>query len=365
MAALLCCPPRRQRGSARCSLAAAARSIQRIPGDPPGLPLRGPDPGFDAREAVTSSNVWAADRWPDLAPFLESGRIVCVRRPEGGLRGEDEPECAVIVCADHASLSLDGGAPSAEVVRRAVEAVRPRHVVVELCRSRASLLQGDDIGNEASTSAPSNNPFSLSGDGGLLGATLRATRLGGRGALLLRVAASLGYRRATDGARAAAAELAPGTDPAAFTVGAEMRAARRAAEALGEGACEVVLGDRPIEITLSRAWRALTTRERFHVVAGLASALAGGSGSTSAAAALAAARAGPDGARAAVVGLAGPALASALGHERDLFLCWSLFRSKAVRANPGAAVVGVVGAAHVPGERNNGGREPHAERRAT
>ena len=114
MAALLCCPPRRQRGSARCSLAAAARSIQRIPGDPPGLPLRGPDPGFDAREAVTSSNVWAADRWPDLAPFLESGRIVCVRRPEGGLRGEDEPECAVIVCADHASLSLDGGAPSAD-----------------------------------------------------------------------------------------------------------------------------------------------------------------------------------------------------------------------------------------------------------
>jgi hypothetical protein len=54
--------------------------------------------------------------------------------------------------------------------------------------------------------------------------------------------------------------------------GAEFRAAAEAAAAVPGGQCCLVLGDRPIEITLSRAWEALSWRRRLQLLADLAAA---------------------------------------------------------------------------------------------
>ncbi len=51
--------------------------------------------------------------------------------------------------------------------------------------------------------------------------------------------------------------------------GLEFRAAARAAEAVQ---AQVVLGDRPIEITLERAWTALDWKQRFRLCRDLLSA---------------------------------------------------------------------------------------------
>jgi pheromone shutdown protein TraB len=54
--------------------------------------------------------------------------------------------------------------------------------------------------------------------------------------------------------------------------GAEFRAAAEAAGDVAGGQCCLVLGDRPIEITLSRAWEALTWRRRLQLLGDLATA---------------------------------------------------------------------------------------------
>lgn len=178
--------------------------------------------------------------------------------------------------------------------------------------------------------------------------------------------------------------------------GAEFREARAAADRLG---CQVVLGDRPIEITLKRAWAALGPEERGAVLlagAGLVfglrlSSVAGkgteegqavapsflsppaaalfasgpSSSSSSTATTVAAAKAGA-GAGAGQLEVGGyqgaddallaslerfgqtfPALFEALIGERDRFLAWAVKRSKAVNGAP--KVVAVMGALHLPG----------------
>lgn len=54
--------------------------------------------------------------------------------------------------------------------------------------------------------------------------------------------------------------------------GAEFRAAAEAAAAVPGGQCCLVLGDRPIEITLSRAWEALSWQRRLQLLGDLVSA---------------------------------------------------------------------------------------------
>jgi pheromone shutdown protein TraB len=242
---------------------------------------------------------------------------------------------------------------SAEDVRRVVEAVRPDCVVVELCRSRQATMYAplDGGGTDAaaagiqdltppSLQAPAPNAFNLSG-GGLLGAYGRSLQLGGTGALLLRLALGGVYSRMS-----AAAGVRGGTD---------FVAAREAAEAVG---AQLVLGDRPVEITLKRAWDALPPRRRLQLGSRLLAdvwALAGGGGSNSRrpmaeelqevvellkedAAVDAVFRS---------MGIAYPEVVSPLVHERDLYLAWSLKRSKAV--NGTRRVVGVVGKGHLRG----------------
>jgi pheromone shutdown protein TraB len=83
-------------------------------------------------------------------------------------------------------------------------------------------------------------------------------------AALARVAASTAAADANDSSSSSSKGVVrPGVD---------FRAANECAEAIG---AEIVLGDRPIEITLKRAWEALTLVEQGKLVIGLAMAVAG------------------------------------------------------------------------------------------
>lgn len=77
----------------------------------------------------------------------------------------------------------------------------------------------------------------------------RSLALGGQSALVLRLAMASLVRRV-------GRQLA-------VQPGAEFVAARRAADAID---AQVVLGDRPIEITLGRAWRALRVPQRVQLL---------------------------------------------------------------------------------------------------
>ncbi len=170
---------------------------------------------------------------------------------------------------------------SAEDVERVIRAVRPDAVVVELCKSRSGIMQSPEeeettdqgleeseeelvggrpvsgAGVSSSSSATrgrrgarnASNMLQLSGGGsGFFSAIGRSVQLGGQSALLLRVL------------MANLAGLA--ADQLGVQGGLEFVAARKAAEEVG---AQIVLGDRPIEITLKRAWEALPWRSRVQM----------------------------------------------------------------------------------------------------
>ncbi len=84
----------------------------------------------------------------------------------------------------------------------------------------------------------------------------RSLQLGGQSALVLRLAMASLVRRV-------GRQLA-------VQPGAEFMAARQAAEAID---AQVVLGDRPIEITLRRAWQALLVPQRVQLLWALVSSI--------------------------------------------------------------------------------------------
>uniref|UniRef100_A0A803PQZ1 Uncharacterized protein n=1 Tax=Cannabis sativa TaxID=3483 RepID=A0A803PQZ1_CANSA len=93
-----------------------------------------------------------------------------------------------------------------------------------------------------------SNMFSLSGTG-FFGAVGRSIDLGGQTALALRLLlAVFSSKLSSDVNR---------------PFGDEFRAARKASEEVG---AQIVLGDRPIEITLERAWNSLTWTEKLGLV---------------------------------------------------------------------------------------------------
>lgn len=153
---------------------------------------------------------------------------------------------------------------SAEHVARVVHAVRPNNTVVELCRSRASIMYIDESsaaagsagglgrpgGGGAGSTPAAGNEFALGGTSGFAQSLQRSLRLGGAPALLIR--AALAAVSARLGAKV-------GASP-----GGEFRAARSAALACGS---QIVLGDRPLEITLSRAWASASTKDRAEFAA--------------------------------------------------------------------------------------------------
>ncbi len=202
---------------------------------------------------------------PTLAELEASGRL-CRWRREGArsLPGEVgsgykssaadyhvEPEEIYVLGTSHAS------AQSAAEVEAAIAALRPDAVVVELCRSRASLLNGAP---PASGRAP--NPFGVTGDGGgwapaaAAGALVRSIALGGWVAWSLRLVLAASSRQLADDTGSA--------------VGADFAAAARGAREVG---AELVLGDRPVEITLERAWLALSAGEKRRLLELIAGSL--------------------------------------------------------------------------------------------
>lgn len=188
---------------------------------------------------------------------------------------------------------------------------------MELCRSRVALLYASESPDPKA--ARMSNPVGITGSNPAL-ALLRSARLGGQSGLLLQSVVGLFYGAMSRGL--------------SRTPGAEMRAARAAAEDVG---AEIVLGDRPVEITLRRAMGALGLGQRVSLVGMLARGAVTGppegfKEAMDEARAAGGGRAGGSGVLAdlaTVEGVPG-GVASALLHERDLYLAWSMRRSKAV-----------------------------------
>jgi hypothetical protein len=370
----------------------------------PLLEVLGPPPGYAFRaDVMPETRRIVQQTAPELLDLVERGVLVAWRRGAGAspaaaaaLRGEvapsadalPEPEVVLVLGVAHSSSRSAGD------VERVVRAARPENVVVELCRTRISLLGGvggggggvggGEGGEREGQAAAPRNPVPLGGAPSFAGAMARSLRLGGQAGLVLQLALGWSAKRAlkAEAAEAAAAAAASAASSASTTptttpidVGAEFRAAARAADAVG---AQLVLGDRPIEVTLGRAWAACGgLGSKASLLRDLllpASAAAGGGAAAAAAGDGAAAaptptptgrwrpypgesladaaerlRADDDAVEAALQHLVmrHPKLASPLVHERDAYLAWSLRRSKAVRGS--RVAVGVVGAAHLRG----------------
>ena len=219
-----------------------------------------------------------------LPPSLFPATLVALPRPvpyrERRADGYAEPELVLVVATAH----LSAASPAA--VGRVIGAAAPDAVVVELCRSRAGLVaeaEGGGPGGEGGAAAAANaaNPWALSGS------LARSAELGGLAAMAARVVLARWAARSADGLAAATAAATAGSGgggtgpsppvaepassaspalpspapppPPAIRLGDDARAAAAAARAVGAA---LVLGDRPIELTVSRAWAALTWRDR-------------------------------------------------------------------------------------------------------
>ncbi|XP_066326749.1 uncharacterized protein [Miscanthus floridulus] len=287
-------------------------------------PIPPPPPCFDYRAAVLADTRAAAAAVgdPGLAGLVESGALVRVPRrrfgPVPAWRPPDfvEPEDVWILGTSH--LSPDSVAD----VERVLRAVQPDNVVVELCRSRAGIMYvSSDSSDEPLLKS---NMFSLGGSK-FFGAVNRSINLGGQSALALRLLLAVFSSKISSNANR--------------PFGEEFRAARRVSEDIG---AQLVLGDRPIEITLERAWKSLTWDQKTKLLISLFRGIASTTDT-------------PQDEKTAVspyelyekLSTSYPALLQPLIHERDMFLAWSLKRSKAV--NKSKTVVGVVGKGHING----------------
>ncbi|RCV32154.1 hypothetical protein SETIT_6G235200v2 [Setaria italica] len=283
-------------------------------------PIPPPPPCFDYRAAVLADTRAAAAGNPALAGLVESGALVRVPRrrfgPVPAWRPPDfvEPEEVWILGTSHLSPE------SVADVERVLRAVQPDNVVVELCRSRAGIMYVSDASDEPLLKS---NMFSLGG-AKFFGAVNRSINLGGQSALALRLLLAVFSSKISSGANR--------------PFGEEFRAARKVSEDIG---AQLVLGDRPIEITLERAWKSLTWDQKTNLVISLFRGITATTDT-------------PDGKTAVSpyelyekLSTSYPSLLQPLIHERDMFLAWSLKRSKAV--NKSKTVVGVVGKGHMNG----------------
>ncbi|TKW11578.1 hypothetical protein SEVIR_6G241500v4 [Setaria viridis] len=284
-------------------------------------PIPPPPPCFDYRAAVLADTRAAAAGNPALAGLVESGALVRVPRrrfgPVPAWRPPDfvEPEEVWILGTSHLSPE------SVADVERVLRAVQPDNVVVELCRSRAGIMYVSDASDEPLLKS---NMFSLGG-AKFFGAVNRSINLGGQSALALRLLLAVFSSKISSGANR--------------PFGEEFRAARKVSEDIG---AQLVLGDRPIEITLERAWKSLTWDQKTNLVISLFRGITATIDT-------------PQDGKTAVspyelyekLSTSYPSLLQPLIHERDMFLAWSLKRSKAV--NKSKTVVGVVGKGHMNG----------------
>ncbi|KAL9225284.1 hypothetical protein vseg_001229 [Gypsophila vaccaria] len=289
--------------------------------------VKPPPAGFDFRstDILSLSRDAVAETHPQLLDLADLGCLVRVPKARFGpvpewRAGFVEPDEVWLVGTSHVDRE------SVEHVERVVRALRPDNVVVELCRSRAGIMYTSS--SDQPQQELKSNMFSLSG-AGFFGAVGRSINLGGQTALALRILLAV-----------FSSKISSDIDR---PFGDEFRAARIVSEEIG---AQLVLGDRPIEITLERAWNSLSWTEKFSlvrlVVRGITSSsdISRDNVKTSGTA---------DNPYQLYKKLSAsyPSLLQPLIHERDTYLAWSLKRSKAV--NNCKIVVGVLGKGHLNG----------------
>ncbi|XP_024011462.1 traB domain-containing protein isoform X1 [Eutrema salsugineum] len=287
-----------------------------------------PPPDFDFRNEVASDSRAAIARtFPELLDLADNGTLILVQKqsfgPTPAWRKEFvEPESIWLVGTSHISPE------SASDVERVVRTVKPDNVAVELCRSRAGIMYTSSVGEDDQNLK--SGVLSLTGTG-FLGAVGRSLDLGGQTALALRLLLAV-----------FSSKLSSVADR---PFGDEFRAARIASEEVG---AQLVLGDRPIEITLQRAWNSLKWGEKLNLVMAVTRAITSSSG-ISAAELKEQERDESNGSLQLYerLSFSFPSLLLPLIHERDTYLAWSLKRSKAV--NGCKTVVGVIGKGHMNG----------------
>ncbi|KAI3817947.1 hypothetical protein L1987_11749 [Smallanthus sonchifolius] len=287
--------------------------------------IKPPPPEFDFKtEILSGSRSLIAATHPELLDLADEGNLVVIGKSQFGpvpawRTDFVEPESIWLLGTNHVSEK------SAVDVKRVVQTVKPDNVVVELCRSRAGIMY-TSTDTEAGPMLKSN-PFSLSGSG-LFGAVGRSINLGGQTALALRLLL------ATFSSKISSNINRP--------FGDEFRAARKASEEIN---AQVVLGDRPIEITLERAWNSLNWNEKLSLIT---SVLRGITSSEQSKINFKESTADDtDFQLYEQLSFSYPSLLQPLIHERDTYIAWSLKRSKAVRNSK--RVVGVIGRGHLNG----------------
>ncbi|CAN8253353.1 unnamed protein product [Cochlearia groenlandica] len=292
-----------------------------------------PPPDFDFRgEIASDSRAAIARTFPELLDLADNGTLVLIQKqsfgPVPSWRKEFvEPESIWLVGTSHISSE------SASDVDRVVRTVKPDNVAVELCRSRkyrAGIMYTSTSSVVEKDQNLKSGVFSLTGTG-FLGAVGRSLDLGGQTALALRLLLAV-----------FSSKLSSAADR---PFGDEFRAARIASEEVG---AQLVLGDRPIEITLQRAWSSLKWREKLNLVTAVTRAIT----SSSAISASELKEQETDKNNGSLqlyerLSFSYPSLLQPLIHERDTYLAWSLKRSKAV--NGCKTVVGVIGKGHMNG----------------
>ncbi|CAK9318305.1 unnamed protein product [Citrullus colocynthis] len=293
---------------------------------PINVSIKPPPSDFDFRSEISrDSRAAIAEAHPELLDLADDGTLVLVDKtrfgPVPAWRAEFvEPQAIWLVGTSHISPK------SVKDVERVVRAVKPDNVVVELCRSRAGIMYTLDTGEP--DQKLKSNMFSLSGDG-FLGAVGRSINLGGQTALALRLLLAVFSSKISSDVNR--------------PFGDEFRAARKASEEVG---AQIVLGDRPIEITLERAWNALSWTEKLSLV----SSVVRGITSESDFSQNNDEESGRNGSSLQLyekLSFSFPSLLQPLIHERDTYLAWSMKRSKAV--NESKRVVGVIGRGHMNG----------------
>ncbi|CAM9223257.1 unnamed protein product [Ascophyllum nodosum] len=181
-----------------------------------------------------------------LHNLVESGALQVAKRPsdysDRRTDGYTEPMEIYVLGTSHASEA------SARDAQQVIRAVRPQSVVVELCKSRAGLMMPVEDDHAAV------GPLTMSGEN-FIATLLRSIRLGGQSTALLRAALAWAAQGSMNGDG--------DTAKPAMAMYGEFRAARESAEQ--EGA-QIVLGDRPVEITLQRAWEGLSLGEKRDLV---------------------------------------------------------------------------------------------------
>ncbi|QDZ25912.1 TraB domain-containing protein [Chloropicon primus] len=273
-------------------------------------------------------------KYPRLAPLVRRGVLRVSRKPAEyderrrerrfwkGQGEPREPETIFVLGTCHVSEA------SAADVREVIEAVRPQAVVVELCKKRSGALNLAPLGQ-------GEGPEDRSASGALASPPSRSS-----------LETETWVERTTKWI------LRKVLSSQADRIGRELNVVpgvefRQAVKSARDVDAEVVLGDRPIDITLKRCWVNLTMEERLKLALVLASTLVNQDQVSREVATQISTMESELNLDLVFeqVTETFPGLVEPLFKERDRYMAWTLKRSKAVTNC--TEVVGVIGKGHL------------------